>query len=101
MSNLKLSKQGNELIKLYEEMVISGYNREDGFIVENTYTSFELQKFRNLCKEHMSNHSIKTVLDYGAGGFDWDAPDFDPTNGASAKQFFDIKKVTSFEPSRN
>ena len=101
MSNLKLSKQGNELIKMYEEMVVNGYNREDGYKIENIYNSFELQKFRHICKEHISNHSIKTVLDYGAGASDWDAPNFEPTSGASAKQFFDIKKVTAFEPSRN
>ena len=101
MSNLKLSNQGNELIKLYEAMVVDGYNRADGIKVGNTYNSFELQKFRDICKEHIANHSIKTVLDYGAGGSDWDAPNFEPTNGESAKQFFDVKKVTAFEPSRN
>lgn len=101
MSNLKLSKQGEKLIKLYEEMVVDGYHRTDGSKVENTYNDFELKKFRNICKEHISNHSIKTVLDYGGGGSDWDAPNFEPTNGASAKHFFGVNKVTTFEPARN
>lgn len=101
MSNFTLSKQGNKLIKLYEKMVVEGYYRQDGSKVENTYNDFELKKFRLICKEHISDSSIKTVLDYGGGGSDWDAPDFEPSNGASAKQFFDVKKVITFEPARN
>ena len=101
MSKIKLSKQGNKLIKLYKKMVVEGYNRQDGAKVENTYNDFELKKFRKICKEHISHPSIKTVLDYGGGGSDWDAPDFEPYNGSSAKQFFDVKKVVTFEPARN
>ena len=63
MSKLKLSKQGKKLLKLYETMVIKGYKRQDGSKVENAYNDFELQKFRNICKEHISLPSIKTVLD--------------------------------------
>ena len=101
MSNLELSKQGKNLIKLYESMVTEGYYRQDGSKVENTYNDFELRKFRNVCKEHISHPSIKTVLDYGGGGSDWDAKGFEPSNGASAKQFFDVNAVTTFEPARN
>jgi hypothetical protein len=101
MSNLKLSKQGNQLIKLYERMVVEGYHRQDGSKVEDTYNDFELKKFRAICKEHISHPSIKTVLDYGGGGSEWDAPDFEPNNGSSAKQFFDVEKVVTFEPARN
>ena len=101
MSKLKLSKQGKKLLKLYETMVIEGYKRQDGSKVENAYNDFELQKFRNICKEHISHPSIKTVLDYGGGGSDWDKEGFEPSNGASAKQFFDVNTVTTFEPARN
>ena len=101
MSNLKLSKQGKNLIKLYERMVTEGYERKDGSKVKNTYNDFELKKFRTICKEHISHPSIKTVLDYGGGGSDWDAKGFEPSNGALAKQFFDVNKVTTFEPARN
>lgn len=82
-------------------MVIEGYKRQDGSKVENTYSDFELQKFRTICKEHISHPSIKTVLDYGGGGSDWDEEGFEPSNGASAKQFFDVNTVTTFEPARN
>ena len=100
MAILKLSTQGKKLIKLYEKMVIEGYDRQDGIRVKSAYNDFELKKFRNICREHISHRSIRTVLDYGGGGSDWSAPNFEPTNGASAKQFFDVKKVTTFEPAR-
>lgn len=101
MSKLKLSKQGNELIQLYKDMVVNGYDRTDGIYVENTYNDFELKKFRNICKDYILKSNIKTILDYGGGGSDWDKPNFEPTNGATAKQFFNIRKVTTFEPARN
>ena len=82
-------------------MVIEGYKRQDGSKVENAYNDFELQKFRNICKEHISHPSIKTVLDYGGGGSDWDKEGFESSNGASAKQFFEVNTVTTFEPARN
>ena len=100
MLDVKLSRQGQKLIKLYESMVVDGYSRQDGSKVENVYSDFELRKFRTICKEHMSHPDITTVLDYGGGGSDWDAPGFEPATGQSAKQFFDIQNVTKFEPAR-
>ena len=103
MSNLKLSTHGEKLIKLYEKMVIEGFQRNDGtkIAAKNVYNSFQLQKFRHVCKEQFINNKIDTVLDYGGGGSDWNVPNFEPTNGESAKNFFEIKKVTTFEPARN
>tara|TARA_B110000093_G_scaffold177873_1_gene215541 strand:+ start:483 stop:1166 length:684 start_codon:yes stop_codon:yes gene_type:complete len=103
MSNLKLSTHGEKLIKLYEKMVIEGFQRNDGIKIaaKNVYNSFQLQKFRHVCKEQFINNKIDTVLDYGGGGSDWNVPNFEPTNGESAKNFFEIKKVTTFEPARN
>jgi predicted Zn-dependent protease len=57
--NLNLSTKGLELIKLYENMVINGYNKVDGSKVTNTYNDFELRKFRNICKHHLQNHIFK------------------------------------------
>ena len=101
MPNLTLSKQGESLLKLYESMATEGYYRQNGSKVEKAYNNFELRKFRHICKEHISNPDIKTVLDYGGGGSDWDAPGFEPKSGASAKKFFDVENVTTFEPARN
>ena len=100
MEDTKLSKKGNDLIKLYEEMAVKGVDRVDGTRNENAYNDFQLRKFRHICKGQISNEKIKTVLDYGGGGSDWDAPDFEPKTNQSAKQFFKIERVHSFEPAR-
>ena len=93
MSEFKLSKQGQELIKLYEKMAQDGYKRTDGIKVKKAFSDLELRKFRNLCKEKISNKQIKTILDYGGGGSNWDEPNFEPTTGETAKKFFDVEKV--------
>jgi hypothetical protein len=98
---LQLSAKGIELVNLYEDMVANGYKCKDGTIVTNTYNDFELKKFREICHKEISKDEIKTVLDYGGGGSDWDAPDFEPTTGETAKQFFNLNDVCTFEPARN
>ena len=100
MSKLKLSKQGEELVKLKEKMAKEGYSRRDGVKVKTAFSDFELRKFRNICKEKISNKSIKTLLDYGGGGSNWDEPNFEPSTGESAKQFFKVSEVNKFEPAR-
>ena len=100
MEDIKLSKKGNALIKLYEEMAAKGIDRVDGTRKEKVYNDFQLRKFRHICKQQISDEKIKTVLDYGGGGSDWDAPGFDPGTKQSAKQFFQIQRVHTFEPAR-
>ena len=82
---LRLSKKGKELITCYKKMAKEGYNRTDGMRVQSAYNDFELQKFRNVVKQNMQSEQIKSVLDYGGGGSDWDAVNFEPTTGESAK----------------
>ena len=65
MKGIKLSKKGDDLIKLYEEMAVNGINRTDGKRKENVYNDFQLREFRNLCQNQISSEKIKTVLDYG------------------------------------
>ena len=96
-----LSAKGRQLIEIYTEMAANGYYTEDGTKAESVYNSFELRKFRNICHEKMNDDEIATVLDYGGGGSDWDEPDFDLESGRSAKQFFDVSIVNTFEPARN
>ncbi len=100
MEEMKLSKKGNELIRLYGEMAVKGFDRKNGTRKEKVYNDFQLTKFRHVCKKQISNEKIKTVLDYGGGGSDWDAPGFDPETNQSAKQFFKVQKVQTFEPAR-
>lgn len=101
MSKLELSKQGKELIKLYENMARDGYKRTDGIEIKKAFSDFELRKFRYLCKEKISSENIKTILDYGGGGSNWEEPNFDPLTGESAKKFFNVQEVTTYEPARN
>ena len=98
---LQLSTKGIKLVQLYKEMVANGYKCKDGSIVSETYNDFELSKFREICQKEISRDEIKTVLDYGGGGSDWDAPDFEPETGETAKQFFNLDHVCTFEPARN
>ena len=44
MSELKLSKQGQKLIKLYEQMAEEGYKRNDGIDVKNAFSDLEGQQ---------------------------------------------------------
>ena len=100
-NNLQLSKKGMELIDLYKDMVVNGYERNDGSKVSNAYNDFELRKFRAICKPQLQSRDIETVLDYGGGGSDWDAPNFEPSTNESAKQFFKVRDVCTYEPARN
>ena len=100
-NNLELSKKGMDLIGSYKDMVVNGYERTDGSKVTSTYNDFELRKFRAICKTHLQREDIETVLDYGGGGSDWDAPSFEPSTNESAKQFFRVKDVCTYEPARD
>ena len=101
MNDLTLSAKGQELIELYKHMAAHGYERSDGSKIINAYSDFELKKFRNICKGEFLKHNIETVLDYGGGGSDWNEADFDPVSGKSARDYFGVRKVTTFEPARN
>jgi len=101
MSTPVFSQKGQDLIKLYEQMAEHGYERGDGKKVESAYNDFELRKFRNHVSQFIKTPYIKSVLDYGCGGSDWNAPAFEPKTGESAKQFFDLDDVYYYEPARS
>ena len=50
MEEMKLSKKGNDLIKLYEEMVEKGIQKVDGTTNKSAYNFFQLKKFRSMGK---------------------------------------------------
>ena len=70
MSKLQLSTQGKKLIKQYQIMAREGFIRTDGskVPVEIAYNSFQLKKFRHICKDYFVDNNIETVLHYGGGG---------------------------------
>ena len=96
---LSLSKKGEELIEHYKNMVEHGYQRVDGIYVKNTYEDFELKKFKETIQPQFKYWNIKSVLDYGGGGSDWDKKDF--YGEQSARDFFNLEKIISYEPARN
>jgi len=98
--NINLSKKGLELIKLYEKMANEGYQREDGSEVKDAFSDFESRFYRNQLKEIISEFKIKSLLDYGCGGSDWNLKGFDE-KGLSAKEFYNLENSYRYEPARN
>jgi len=93
-----LSKKGQELIDHYKNMVKNGYYKKDGSFVKNTYETFELKKFEKFILPQFNFFEIKSVLDYGSGGSDWEKKDF--INKKSAKDHFNLDTVIKYEPAR-
>jgi hypothetical protein len=100
MEKMQLSSTGQKLINLYETMAKQGYDRTDGVFVQNAFDDFELRKFRTLVLPHFKKHKIKSVLDYGSGGSDWEKKDFDQESSQSAKDFFSMDNIAIYEPAR-
>lgn len=96
---MEFSKKGQQLINLYTQMANEGYDRVDGIRQENAYNDFEAKKFKDDLKFLYEKLDIKSVLDYGCGGSDWNKPDF--SEGKTAKEYFELEKVNHFEPARN
>jgi hypothetical protein len=97
----KLSTKGQKLIELYAIMANEGYNRRDGTFEKEAYNKFQLAKFRHIILPHFKINNIKTVLDYGSGGSDWDRENFDEESKKSAKDFFTLDSIEKYEPARN
>lgn len=101
MSVPKLSKKGQELIKMYEKMTREGYDRTDQQRVDIAFSDFELRAYRTQILSIFNNHSISTVLDYGCGGSDWRSGDFDEASGQSAIEYFKLQNAYRYEPARD
>lgn len=101
MAELILSMKGQELINQYSLMAKEGYKKTDNALVSKAYNDFELKKFRELVFPYISRTGIKSVLDYGGGGSDWEQEGFDDKTKKSAKDFFLLHKVSTYEPARN
>ena len=99
MNYLNLTDKGQRLVDMYAEMAKNGYLTNYGADIKDAYNSFELRKIRDEIKKKFTQYNVQTVLDYGCGGSDWNAPGFE--NERSATDFFDLKKVYSYEPARD
>ena len=97
---MELSAKGKKLIKMYEIMANQGYARVDGVVVTDAFSDFEIRFYREFIKPILLDYGIESILDYGAGGSDWEKANFDE-NGQSAKSYFNLQDVYKYEPARN
>lgn len=98
-NNLNLSRKSLELIKLYEKMVDTGYIRTDDKFVNVVFSDMEIKAYKGYLKEIFLNHNIKSLLDYGCGGSNYENKNFD--NNVSAKEYFNLTVINLYEPSRS
>ena len=88
---LKLSKKGNELLKMYKLMVNDGYNNN----------LFNIKNYKKFLKNTFNENQINSVLDYGSGRSDWNDKSFDQDNNLSAINYFNLDKVYQYEPTND
>lgn len=96
---MKISDRQKQLTSVYAMMAKDGYNTIDGSYIKDAFNDMEISAFRNIVKDVFVKYDIKTMLDYGCGGSDYDKVGFDGT--LSAREFFGLDRVYRFEPARN
>ena len=97
---LKFSDKGHRLIRMYEKMVVNGYDRVSQPKIQVVYEDFELRLMKKTVRDTFHRFNIKSVLDYGSGGCNWSDPKFDES-GKSAAEYFHLDDVKHYEPARD
>jgi hypothetical protein len=101
MNNLALSPKGQELVALYNQMAVHGYDRQDQTHVDVAFSDFELRAYRMQVQQVLLDNQISSVLDYGCGGSNWYATGFDPESQQSAVEYFQLSRAWRYEPARD
>jgi hypothetical protein len=96
---MTISGKGKQLLDLYALMARDGYRTVDNQEVTHAFNDMEICAFREPVKKVLNQFKISTLLDYGCGGSDYEAPGFD--GQLSAKECFGLSQVYRFEPARN
>lgn len=96
---MQLSKKGQQLVELYSSMATNGYATADQQYVEQAFNDMEVQAFRQPVRELLRSHNIRTLLDYGCGGSNYEITGFD--GQLTALQYFGLEQVFRYEPARN
>lgn len=93
------SPQSQALIEMYTQMAREGYQTVDQQAVSHAFNDMEIRKFRGHVQPLLSPSHIRSLLDYGCGGSDYERAGFDGTQ--SAKDFFGLQQVFRYEPARD
>ena len=91
MKKKLLSKKGQDLISYYKGMVTDGYEND----------LFNLKFYKSIIKEKFNYFNVESVLDYGGGRSDWHSKSFNDDKNLSAKDFFNLQTINTYEPSTN
>jgi hypothetical protein len=97
--NFEVSNKQKELINLYTLMAQNGYQTHDDQHISVAFSDMEIRAFKDPVKKCFFDLNIKTVLDYGCGGSNYETSGF--SEGQSAKEFFNLTEVHLFEPARD
>lgn len=95
---MEMSRKQQELLEFYAEMARDGYRTADERYVEHAYNDMEVVAFRDIVKTLFDEHGIRSILDYGCGGSDYDRPGFHQQ--MTAREYFGLQEVRRFEPAR-
>ena len=90
------SKQSSALIAMYSDMTQRGYETVDQQTVTSAFNDMEVRKFRDNVKAILRPFNIRSVLDCGCGGSDYEKAGF--SGEQSAKAFFQLDAVYRYGP---
>ena len=96
---MTISDKGKRLLELYAVMAKDGYRTVDNAWIQQAYNDMEIRAFRDAVKNVFHRFQVRTLLDYGCGGSNYETAGF--AGEQSAKEFFGLDQVYRFEPARN
>lgn len=92
------SEKGQLLLAMYASMAREGYQTTDHQTVTSAFNDMEISAYRQPVQKLFQDFEIKTLLDYGCGGSDYERPGFDGEQ--SAREYFGLEQVYRYEPAR-
>lgn len=93
-----VSAKQQSLIEMYSVMARDGYETSDQQHVEVAFSDMEVRAFKDHVKPLLQKHDVRSLLDYGCGGSDYNARGF--SGELNAKDFFGLEEVRLYEPAR-
>ena len=88
-----------ELLNLYKTMATDGYQTRDNEYISVAFSDMEIRAFRTHVKPLFEKFEVKSVLDYGSGGSDYEGGGF--SGDLNAKKYFNLDDVFLYEPARD